>query len=224
MIVYTRNIWGNERLRRAWNLDHFEQIQIATNDRKKIAEIVDANLTDNNTFLLAYNNNGHFAILDINTIGFLQGLLDDLMLATSEDKKVYNIYDYYVKVENKTSLSNKLPLDNWLEEQLKKNRKAKIEILKFIGNFVTHDKNPESFRVIEHQFTTGYCYHFALIMRNMFGGKIVWHKGYSHILWQDRNKVLYDIYGVYCNYNLGEIVPISELGDELESYLHRGKK
>ncbi len=221
MMIYTRNIWGKESLRKAWNLNHFEEIRISTDDRNKIAETTGTNLTNNTTFLLAYKNSSQFAILDINTIKFLELLMDDIIKAMSEDKKVYDIKDYYIKFENNTSLFNKSSFDIWLEEQLEKNRKAKPEILKFIWNFVTHDKIPESFRVIEHQFTTGYCYHFALIMKNMFGGKIVWHKGYSHILWQDRNKVVYDIHGVYCDYRIYEIVPVSELGDDIESYLHK---
>lgn len=221
MIIYTRNIWGKESLRKVWNLNHFEEIRISTDDRDRIAEKTGTNLNNDNTFLLAYKNSSQFAILDVNTIRFLKLLMDDIIAAMSEDKKVYDINKYYINFENNLSLFNKSSFDVWLEEQLKKNRKAKPEILKFIWNFVTHDKIPESFRVIEHQFTTGYCYHFALIMKNMFGGKIVWHKGHSHILWQDRNKVVYDIRGVYCDYRIYEIVPVSELGDNIEDYLHK---
>lgn len=220
MIIYTRNIWGKESLRKIWDLNHFEEIRISTYDKESIAEETATNLTGNYTFLTAYMKS-HFAILDINTPDFLCGLLDDVVQAFSEDKKVYNVYDYYRKIENNNSLSQQLSLDSWLKNQFKKNIKAKIEVLEFIWKFVTHDKNPDSFRVIEHQFTTGYCYHFAIIMKKMFGGKIVWHKGYNHILWQDRNKVIYDIRGVYCNYNLDEIVPVSELGDDIDSYLHK---
>lgn len=222
MIIYTRNIWCKENLRKVWDLSHFEEIRIAIGDeREKIAETNSCNLTNNATFLLAYYNNCHYAIIDINALGFLQELMDDLVTAMSEGRKVYDINEYYIKFENNSSLFNKSSFDVWLEEQLKKNRKAKPEVLEFIWNFVTHDKSTESFRVIEHQFTTGYCYHFALIMQKMFGGKIVWHKGHSHILWQDRNKVAYDIRGVYCDYRLGEIAPTSALGDEIEDYFHR---
>lgn len=223
MMIYTRNIWGKENLRKAWNLNHFEEIRIATDDRNRIAEVTNTNLTNDATFLSAYYNDSRFAIIDINTSGFLQRLMDDLVVAMSEGKKVYDVNEYYINFENNSSLFNKFSFDIWLEEQLKKNKKARPEVLKFIWNFVTHDKSPESFRVIEHQFTTGYCYHFALIMKDMFGGKIVWHKGHAHILWQDRNKVVYDICGVYCNYRFGEIVTVSELGDNIESYLHREK-
>lgn len=220
MIIYTRNIWGRENLRKIWDLNHFEEIRISTDDKKSIAEKTGTNLLNNCTFLIAYNQY-HFAILDINTIGFLQGLMDDIILSFSEDKKVYNVYDYYRKFENNNGLAQQLSFDSWLKEQMKKNRKVKVEILNFIWKFVTHDKNPDSFRVIEHQFTTGYCYHFAIIMKKMFGGKIVWHKGHGHILWQDRNKVIYDVRGVYCHYNPDEIVPLSELGDDIEDYLHK---
>lgn len=221
MIIYTRNIWGKESLRKIWNFSQFDEIRISTDDRNKIAEATKTNLANDTTFLLAYYNNSRYAILDINNIGFLQGLMDDLVVAMSEGKKVYDINEYYIKFESDTSSFNKYSMNIWLEEQLKKHKNARLDILKFIWNFVTHDKNIESFRVIEHQFTTGYCYHFALIMKNMFGGKIVWHKGRKHILWQDRNKVVYDIRGVYCDYKLGEIVPVSALGDDIEDYLHK---
>lgn len=156
MIIYTRNIWGKENLRKVWNLNCFEEIRISTNDRNEIAEITGTNLNNNATFLLAYKNSSQFAILDINTIRFLELLMDDIIAAMSEDKKVYDINKYYINFENNSGLFSKSSFEVWLEEQLKKNRKAKPEILKFIWNFVIHDKIPESFRVIEHQFTTGY--------------------------------------------------------------------
>lgn len=222
MIIYTRNIYTSRNLRKAWDLSHFEDIRIALDgEREKIARATGSNLANNGTFLLAYYRNGNYAIIDVNTVGFLCGLMDDLMNAISEGKKVYDVKEYYDKCENTASLYNKYSMDMWIKQQAEKNGNARVDVLTFIWRFVTHDKEAESFRVIEHQFTTGYCYHFALIMKGMFGGKIVCHKGHGHILWQDRNKVIYDVQGVYSDYRLSDIVPVSALGSELNNYLHK---
>lgn len=185
MIIYTRNIYTARGLRKAWDLSHFEDIRIALsadNERENIAKDCGCNLIGDATFLTAHYRNNHYAILDINTVGFLAELMEDMMRAFSEGEKVYDVKKYYEKYESSNSLYGSYSMEKWLKLQIKRNGKAKVDILTFIWKFVTHDKSSESFRVIEHQFTTGYCYHFALIMKGMFGGKIVCHKGHSHIL------------------------------------------
>ena len=173
MMIYTRNIYGKENLRRVFNLNHFREIRVITDGRDEIAETIGAkNIPDNFTFLSAYGDSG-FSILDVNRIEFLNGLLDDFMQAVFNGDKVYDINNYYMRAESKAGLAGKSSLESWLEEQLIKNENVRLDVLKFIWNFITLDKNPESFRVIEHQFTMGYCYHFALIMKKMFGVKVI---------------------------------------------------
>ncbi|MCM1524748.1 MAG: hypothetical protein NC120_09855 [Ruminococcus sp.] len=220
IVIYTRNIY--DRMRRIWNLNDYYDIRIASvAEREEIARSNNCNLTNDVTFLVAYITRSHYAVLDINTVGFLQALMDDLVSEISKGARVYDIKEFYDRFESSVSGYGKYSMDEWLMEQRKKHKKARFDVLAFIWRFVTHDKNTESFRVIEHQFTTGYCYHFALVMKGMFGGKIVCHKNHGHMLWQDKNKVIYDVRGVYDNYIAGDIIPISELGDELENYLHR---
>lgn len=80
MIIYTRNIYTARGLRKAWNLSHFEDIRIALsaeNGRENIAKDCGSNLTDDATFLIAHYRNNNYAILDINTVGFLVKLMKD---------------------------------------------------------------------------------------------------------------------------------------------------
>ncbi len=102
------------------------------------------------------------------------------------------------------------------------------EVIRFIAELRFHggdDKSNE--RAIHNLFTAGYCYHFAVILKNVFNrGKICLHKDHSHIVWVDdinNMNIPYDIDGMY--YDLDELIPIEELSEEqLEPYIHRSDK
>ena len=88
----------------------------------------------------------------------------------------------------------------------------KEQILKFIDNFVTNLHRQES-SPITSLFGNGYCYYFALILRDAFGGEIVWPKYHGHIVWHDINDNLcYDIYGLYTDWTDTDLIPMSVLG------------
>lgn len=114
----------------------------------------------------------------------------------------------------------------WVKEVLTNEcSKANPEILGFIYDITNHNPTPEGVEIIESMFCSGYCYHFALILNNLFEGEIVWHKYFSHILWREtQTQICYDAHGVFRDYDDHDIVPVSVLGERgLEAFLHRGK-
>lgn len=68
-----------------------------------------------------------------------------------------------------------------------------LQILQFIADFVYHADNQSTY----HLFSQGYCYHFALILKNTFNkGEICWVAPFAHFIWL-YNDIPYDINGIY---------------------------
>lgn len=109
----------------------------------------------------------------------------------------------------------------WVDKQLEKYPKARRDALTFISATNQYSEGTSvdnGFRSpIEKLFSSGFCYYFAIMLRDAFGGKIVqkFHDDlYPHVFWMDENEVLYDIYGVYDDCNAKECVPIEEMDEE----------
>ena len=115
---------------------------------------------------------------------------------------------------------------DWIEATIAKYPKARRDVLMFISKINSFSEGlicqDGVHTPIEKLFTCGFCYYFALMLKDAFGGEIVWHKGYGHILWRDNENLVYDIYGVYEDWEEGDMVPISEVPiSELEDFRHR---
>lgn len=117
--------------------------------------------------------------------------------------------------------------EEWVNQWLQTHPTADKEVLNFIcailykkssiyiKNCKTMEYNPYSGDAIYNLFACGYCYYFALMLKDAFNrGEIMWHKGFSHIVWQDVNGICYEIGGVFYDYNEEDIVPISTLSEE----------
>lgn len=120
----------------------------------------------------------------------------------------------------------KILFSMWFEEQSARAKKSGYTIdesvMRFIFDVWTHGGVGEhSSEVIRQLFHDGYCYYFALILKDAFpGGYMAWAKPYGHICYI-YNDIPYDIEGVY--FGEGETVDYHELGDTMEGYRHRGK-
>lgn len=111
--------------------------------------------------------------------------------------------------------------NRWIKHTCKKFPSARRDVITFIANILYHSEQiPLNIDVICNLFGNGYCYYFALMLKDAFGGEIRWHKKYGHIVWYDENEICYDIAGVFTDYRDGDIVPLSELGDDLKDFKH----
>lgn len=113
---------------------------------------------------------------------------------------------------------------DWIQSITEKHAGANPKVLSFIWGITNYTPIPGGAEIIDNLFASGYCYHFAIILNNLFDGEIVWHKYFSHILWREtQTQICYDIHGVFEDYGGQDIVPISVLGEQgLECFLHRG--
>lgn len=74
-----------------------------------------------------------------------------------------------------------------------KGKEKEIDILQFIDKFKEYEKN----NVLVKTFTEGFCYYFALILKERFPqGRIMYHSVINHFVFELNNK-LYDITGNY---------------------------
>lgn len=80
----------------------------------------------------------------------------------------------------------------------KNNPNVNKQVLRFIKNFTTHAAATEKeYEIIRQTFRTGYCWHFAHLLKTTFGrGEVCWAAPFGHFIWLD-NETPYDIEGVY---------------------------
>lgn len=108
-------------------------------------------------------------------------------------------------------------MDFMTQNENRSDRPIRMDVLNFIADFLYNTgADPVSLATV---FTSGYCYHFAVILQHEFGGTIRWLKNRSHMVWEDENGILYDIEGVY------EISPYDVVCslEELETCTKRGE-
>ena len=111
----------------------------------------------------------------------------------------------------------------WVKSFMEKFPGSREDVLGFIYDVTSTNRTAEEADAIEKLFGAGYCYYFALMLKDAFGGEVRWVKYHSHIVWEDTtNNVCYDIHGVYEDYGEYDILPIEVLGDEIEAFRHRG--
>jgi len=94
-------------------------------------------------------------------------------------------------------------------------------VLKFINKFYCHNgNNNEAKDILRKQFHAGYCYYFAVMIKEAFNrGEVCWCSGLSHIVWVDDDGTPYDIEGVNhseCEY----YIPIKYMGEYINAFKH----
>lgn len=111
----------------------------------------------------------------------------------------------------------------WIDFYITKYKGCRKDVIEFIADILYHS-NPDESEEVRLLFSAGYCYYFAKMLQDAFGGEVCWHRGYGHIVWKDETDCCYDINGVFDDYYENDIVSLSELGQDLENFRHRGKK
>jgi hypothetical protein len=105
-------------------------------------------------------------------------------------------------------------IEAWTSGKWKSTRR---EVIEFIANVLYHNSIDNS--SIYQLFACGYCYYFAVILKDAFKrGEVCWHKGYSHIVWVDDDDTAYDIGGVFYDYGEGDLIPLSEAGIDISGF------
>ena len=98
------------------------------------------------------------------------------------------------------------------------------QIEEFIFSFLNHQKSAESSEIIRKQFRTGYCWHFANILRDTFHrGRIYWTAPLGHMVWGDpASGKYYDIEGEYIEdqHDVFYMIPTDFLGVGIRSFMH----
>ena len=95
--------------------------------------------------------------------------------------------------------------------------KGSGQVIGFINDFLGYHGDAEAAKTLQEQFRTGYCYHFALMLKGLFvRGQVVWLAPYEQIGWQDDDGVVYTVGGVY--QDDGEPIPVSWLGDAIKDF------
>lgn len=101
--------------------------------------------------------------------------------------------------------------------------KGSKDVLDFINTFLTHNKTDVADEVLKNQFSAGYCYYFAVILKAAFNrGEICWCAPYGHFCWVDEDGIPYDIYGI-CVSEAEHYIPYYFLGEALNDFLHTNK-
>lgn len=113
----------------------------------------------------------------------------------------------------------------FIDGQIKCCKIADKQVLEFIIKFY-HLTMPiyadygEYCENIRRQYRAGYCYYFAIILRDAFNrGELCWAAPFGHIVWMDTSGIAYDIEGVNdseCKY----YIPIKYLGDAVNNFKH----
>ena len=96
--------------------------------------------------------------------------------------------------------------------------KQQANVLQFIDNAREHQgKDNDSIRAF---FRGGYCYYFALMLKDAFGrGLVCWAAPFGHMVWLDTDNTPYDIEGVYEG-EATDIIPVSFMGKFVEDFKH----
>lgn len=105
-------------------------------------------------------------------------------------------------------------------------KKADKDVIEFIANILYHNNKETGSNAIYNLFSCGYCYYFAIMLKDAFGrGEVCWHRNHGHIVWLDETDIAYDIGGVFEDYNDGDLLPIDDsLGEMICDFKHNGQK
>lgn len=93
------------------------------------------------------------------------------------------------------------------------------KVLAFIDEFLNKE-GQENVETIRHLFRSGYCLHFAEMLKSTFQrGEVCWCAPFGHMVWMDEDGTPYDIEGINysdCDY----YIPINYIKEGLNDFRH----
>ena len=95
------------------------------------------------------------------------------------------------------------------------------QVIGFINEFLdTAGETAKEQDIVYTLFRSGYCFYFAHMLKAAFNrGRLCVAAPFGHIVWVDEDEIPYDIGGV-CDSNYEFLIPIEELGDGIEDFMH----
>jgi hypothetical protein len=169
-----------------------------------------------------YKHDGECGYMETNNTGIIKEIeiYDDAIKQYDYSTKTINAVKRYIDTSMDMNVFYKCKFidDNYSKSE----HTANMDVLKFIADFVYLDRlsNRGGDAHIKHQFLHGYCYYFALILKDAFNrGEICAATPSDHIVWVDTDGIPYDVTGV-CKFKYECLIPISHFGDIIKDFKH----
>lgn len=155
------------------------------------------------------------------TIGYVKCKYDGKIV----EIKIYNdfceddtlSYAFNTYVVGQYIDSRELSKIKFVYDNISINYKVDKQIIWFIANFLYH-LDLDYVESIRSQFRTGYCLHFAMMLKDLFKtGEICWYAPYGHMIYM-HNGIPYDIEGINtsdCKY----YIPISYIQEGIRDFV-----
>lgn len=108
----------------------------------------------------------------------------------------------------------------FVQQNSKRHPKSDSRILVFIAEFLTATgMDTGRMETVRKLFQAGYCYYFALILKEAFpDGEVSWAAPFGHIVYVYQG-IPYDIDGVYKG-DVMEYIPVKYLGKAIDDFRH----
>lgn len=111
-------------------------------------------------------------------------------------------------------------LMQYIDEVRHPNKIPDKTVLLFIVDVLAAVPKKESEDTIYTFFHSGYCYYFAVMLKEAFQrGQVCWCAPYGHMCWLDDNGIAYDIGGI-CDSECEFYIPVSYINEGLSDFLH----
>ena len=106
---------------------------------------------------------------------------------------------------------------SFINRQLNEFPQASEKIIEFIAKFRYMQSKKESVEALEYQYLHGYCYYFARMLQDAFGGDLYIVLDKCHIVWSLDGKYFYDITGI-CNRSINKKLVKKVTKDQCKIY------
>lgn len=138
-------------------------------------------------------------------------------------EQAWDYLNEYIERDLEEEFYNK---EKMKENIFKFHPEANKDVIDFIINFNWHSGDSiMSQEMIRKHFRAGYCYYFAIILKEAFErGTVCWCAPFGHLCWVDDDGIPYDIEGV-CESDCDYYIPVEYIKEGLVDFKHvPGKK
>lgn len=169
-----------------------------------------------------YSNYKHHKT-NIFSIRYLDKTIGNIIVSDNGIIESISFYDDKINVEiiKEAFIGESIDLNEFNKIKfIRNNLGGDKQILWFIANFLYHSPIiNDSAKSISCEFTCGYCYYFALILKDAFNrGEICYAHHLGHIVWLDNNDIAYDITGIHKDSSVKYYIPIKYMKEGINDF------